>query len=132
MAMSIEIARPQVEIDAAIRELLQLQPEKCTIVHCRFAIESGSMYRIWPQTFLIEDSGDRRGLIKALNISLMPHWTLYFEEVGVVRFTLIFEGLSRQCSNFTLLEDIPESGGFSTDVVLRNNSDVYEVVVQSG
>jgi len=129
--MSIEIAKHQVEIDAAIKELLQLQPEKCTIVHCRYAIEGGSMYRIWPQTFLIEDNGSRRKLIKAFNITLMPHWTLYFAEVGVVRFTLIFEGLSRSCSSFTLLEDIPEPGGFYTDVVLRNNSDVYEVIVES-
>lgn len=129
--MSIEIARPQVEIDAAVKELLQLQPEKCTIVHCRFAVEGGSMYRIWPQTFLIEDGGSRRKLIKAFNISLMPHWTIYFNELGVVRFTLIFDGLSRNCSNFTLLEDIPEPGGFYSEIVLRNKSDVYEVLVQS-
>ncbi len=131
MQTSIEIARPQVEIDDAIRELLQVQPEKCTIVHCKFAIDSGSMYRIWPHTFLIEDSGSRRGLIKAFNISLMPNWTLYFDATGVVRFTLIFEGLSCNCSNFTLLEDIPESGGFYSEVIARNSSDVYEVTVQS-
>ena len=129
--MSIEIAKPEVEIAAAIRELVKQQPEKCTIVHCRYAIESGSMYRIWPETFLIENDGSRRRLIKAFNITLMPHWTLYFAEVGVVRFTLIFEGLSRNCSSFTLLEEIPEPGGFYSDVVGRNNSDVYEAAVHS-
>ena len=84
--MSIEIARPQVEIDAAIRSLLQVQEEKLTIVHCRFKVEGGAMYRIWPQTFLIEDGGNRRKLIQAFNISLMPHWTIYFNDLGTVRF----------------------------------------------
>jgi len=129
--MSIEIARPQVEIDAAIKTLLQLEEEKLTIVHCRFGVEGGSMYRIWPQTFLIEDNGSRRKLIKAFNISLMPHWTIYFNESGTVRFTLIFEGLSGKCNSFTLLEDIREPGGFYTEVLYRNKSDVYAVEVRT-
>ncbi len=128
--MSIEIARPQVEIDAAIKELLQVQPEKCTIVHCRLAVDDESLYRIWPQTFLIEDSGSRRRLIKAFNISVMPQWTISFDASDTVRFTLVFEGLGRGCSYFTLLEDIPEPGGFYTDAIQRNSSDVYEVVLQ--
>lgn len=127
--MSIVISKPQVEIDAAIRNLLQVQEEKLTIVHCRFKVEGGTMYRIWPQTFLIEDGGRRRKLIKAFNISLMPHWTIYFNDLGTVQFTLIFEGLSGNCNNFTLLEDIPEPGGFFTEIILRNKSDVYDVEV---
>lgn len=122
-------AAPQVEIDEAIKELVFSEPEKCTIVHCRhYAIEPSGV-RIWPNTFLIEDNGSRRKLIKAFNISLMPHWTFHLVENEFIRFTLVFEGLSAGCRQLHLLEDIKQPGGFFSELFERNKTDVYTVEV---
>ncbi|MEO8769956.1 MAG: hypothetical protein ABI402_07720 [Ferruginibacter sp.] len=127
----ITIAKPQVEIDAALKELVQHETEKCTIVHCRLYSTEDTMLRIWPSTFLIEDDGSRRKLIKEFNISIAPDWTLFPIGNSYAGFTLVFEGLSRGCESFHLLEDISEPGGFYTDAILRNRTDVYEVVIKS-
>ncbi|HEY5369831.1 MAG TPA: hypothetical protein VIJ75_12660 [Hanamia sp.] len=55
--MSRNIARPQIEIDNAIKEMIQFQTERCTIVHCRFFTNELCGVRIWPDTFLIEAMG---------------------------------------------------------------------------
>lgn len=128
---SVTIAKPQVEVDEAVKLLLDEQEEKCTIVHCHFYAASETMVRIWPSTYLIEDNGARRKMIKAFNISLMPQWTYHPEPTGVIRFTLVFEGLGKNCSTFELLEEIPEPFGFYTDVITRNSTDVYQVQVKS-
>ena len=128
---TITTAKPQVAIDEAVRELTQEELEKCTIVHCRLRNNPESMLRIWPTTFLIENDGSRRELIKAFNISMMPDWTLYPPGNTHIGFTLVFEGLSKTCSSFQLLEDIPEPGGFYTDTILRNKTDVYQAEVRS-
>ena len=96
--------------------------ERQTIVHCT----CGDIYayRIWPSTFLIErGTGKRAKLITAFNISFAPQWT-HNDGKG---FTLIFEGLSRECSVFDLQEIIPQAGGFEVNGIVRNNSDVYQV-----
>jgi len=123
--MSVTIAKPQVEIDAALKELIQHQIERCTIVHCRFYTQFPTGVRIWPTTFLIEDSNRKVKLLKAFNISLMPHWTQHFIFDDFIRFTLVFEGLSKPCRSFHLLEDISEPFAFYSKEIFRNNSDVY-------
>jgi hypothetical protein len=96
--------------------------ERQTIVHCSCGHDYA--YRIWPSTFLIEQgTGKRSKLITAFNISFAPQWTLN-DGKG---FTLIFEGLSKECSVFDLKEIIPEQGGFEVLNIPRNNSDVYTV-----
>lgn len=96
--------------------------ERQTIVHC--SIDAEMAYRIWPSTFLIErGSGKRAKLITAFNISFAPEWTL--SSSG--GFTLIFEGLSRECRVFDLIEDIPQEGGFKATGIVRNESDVYHL-----
>ncbi|MEO6670762.1 MAG: hypothetical protein ABIN36_14870 [Ferruginibacter sp.] len=127
----ISIARPQVVIDEAVKELIQHQLEKCTIVHCRLYATEDTMLRIWPSTFLIEDDGSKRKLIKEFNISLAPNWTLYPTGSSYACFTLLFEGLSKTCESFHLLEEISEPGGFYTDVILRNRTDVYVADIRS-
>lgn len=126
---NISIARPQVEIDNAIMELLDQQTEKCTIVHCRYFTDEPTGVRIWPSTFLIENTGRRCKLIKNLNISIMPQWTFHFKENEFIRFTLVFEALGKSCVSFHLLEDIPQPYGFSSKKVLKNSSGVYTVEV---
>ena len=55
----------------------------------------------------------------------MPHWTQHFVVNDFVRFTLVFEGLSKLCKSFYLLEDIPESYAFYPGKIMRNQTDVY-------
>lgn len=96
--------------------------ERQTIVHCTCGDDYA--YRIWPSTFLIErGTGRRAGLITAFNISFAPQWTLN-DGKG---FTLIFEGLSKECSVFDLKEIIPQEGGFEITGIRRNQTDVYQV-----
>lgn len=123
--MSRILASPQIEIDKSIKELIQQQTERCTIVHCRFFTKELCGVRIWPQTFLIEDSGKKCKLIKTFNISLMPDWTEHFVINDFIRFTLVFEGLRRHCRFFYLREEIPEEYAFYSKEIKRNATDVY-------
>jgi len=96
--------------------------ERQTIVHC--ACAEGIAYRIWPSTYLVEHGADRRAkLITAFNISFAPQWCLS-DGKG---FTLIFEGLSKGCTSFDLIEMIPQAGGFEVFNIQRNEMDVYQV-----
>lgn len=128
--MDILIAKPQVEVDEAVKALVKEQTESCTILHCRFLSEDTAI-RIWLSTFLFEEDGKRKQLIKAFNISLMPQWTLAKPVNNYIHFTLLFEGLSKTCSNFYMLEDIPEPSGFYSESISRNKTDVYQVEVYS-
>ncbi|MDF2438932.1 MAG: hypothetical protein K0Q95_3308 [Bacteroidota bacterium] len=97
--------------------------ENQVIVHC--VCTADAAYRIWPTTFLIEQGSSRKArLLTAYNISFYPYWTL--KNQGQ-KFTLVFEGLSRNCIMFDLKEEIPQEGGFHVKSILRNNSDVYTV-----
>jgi hypothetical protein len=98
--------------------------ERQTIVHCNYVGPQGYAYRIWPSTFLIEHgSGRRAKLITAFNISFAPEWTMD-DGKG---FTLIFEGLSKECTVFDLKEIIPQDGAFEVNSIVRNKTDVYHV-----
>ncbi len=97
--------------------------ERQTIVHCK--IQDDYAYRIWPSTFLIEHGTGRKAkLLTAFNISFAPEWT-FNDGKG---FTLIFEGLSKTCTLFDLVEIIPQEGGFEAKGILRNDMDVYHVI----
>lgn len=96
--------------------------ERQTIVHC--TCQEDYAYRVWPTTYLIEHgTGKRAKLITAFNISFAPQWTLN-DGKG---FTLVFEGLSKECSVFDLKEIIPQDGGFEFPDIPRNKIDVYQV-----
>lgn len=112
--------KTEVEVAEKIETLTEA--ERQTIVHCTCG--ETYAYRVWPTTYLIErDTGKRAKLITAFNISFAPQWTLN-DGKG---FTLIFEGLSKECAVFDLVEQIPQAGGFEATGILRNNSDVYQV-----
>lgn len=97
--------------------------ERQTIVHCIY--DPVSAVRVWPSTFLIEkETGKRVKLITAFNISFAPQWTFASEHN---RFTLIFGGLSKRCTMFDLIEDIPLPDPFVVKNIPRNQTDVYEV-----
>ncbi len=96
--------------------------ERQTIVHC--TCRADYAFRIWPTTYLIENGTNKRAnLITAFNISFAPHWTLN-DGKG---FTLIFEGLSKDCTLFNLKEIIPQDGGFEILNIQRTTMDVYYV-----
>jgi hypothetical protein len=100
--------------------------ERQTIVHCSVTSAEAYAIRIWPSTFLIEkESGKQAKLITAFNISFAPQWTLN-DGRG---FTLIFEGLSKDCSSFDLKEIIPQDDGFEVSNIQRNSMDVYQVKI---
>ncbi len=125
------IKEHSIDLEPILKNLEEFGEEKCTIVHCKFATKSSyNAIRIWLSTYLIEESNIRRKLIMAFNIPLMPE-TIYCKPVdGYCHFTLVFEGLSKDCISFHLLEDIPESGGFYTTIIERNKTDVYNVEVK--
>src|ERR1017187_1959943 len=99
--------------------------ERQTIIHCTYSPESA--VRIWPSTFLIEkESGQRAKLLTAFNISFAPEWT--FATLGN-KFTLIFEGLSKGCSQFDLMEIIPLPDPFVVRNIQRTQNDVYNISI---
>lgn len=109
-----------------LEELVEIKTleseERQTIVHC--TCDEVYAYRVWPSTYLIEHGTDKRAkLITAFNISFAPQWTLN-DGKG---FTLIFEGLSKGCAAFDLIEIIPQAGGFEVKNIRRNKTDVYQV-----
>lgn len=122
-------------MDTAVEELIETkkeaktkiveETEKQTIVHCRYNPDAA--VRIWPSTFLIEkESGRRVKLITIFNISFAPDWT-YGKANN--KFTLVFEGLSKGCTMFDLVEIIPLPDPFVVKNIARNESDVYNLTI---
>lgn len=115
--------------DFSIKAKEYISHEQQVVVHCQF--HHTSLYtpqlRIWPSTFLkCQSSAHVSRLLRAYNIGLYPEW-LEIKPFQTHEFTLIFEGLSKECISFDLVEDIPESGGFYGSDILRNPSDVYQI-----
>lgn len=119
------ISKPTFKPDVSFKPKLYLFEEKVTIVHCTYVFADSpapAAIRIWPTTYLVQDDGKRKKLLQAFNIASFPEWKLVNSGH---RFTLIFEGLDKDCKVFDLLEDIPEPGGFKIENIQRNNTDVY-------
>ena len=118
---------PEVLIESLPEVLTQINEEQQVILHCSFLSFPGALIRIWPCTFLIpKNGGDKIPLVHAENISFAPVWT-QLEGYGVFTFTLIFNGLPRNCSLFDMVEDINEPGSFIIPDIERNSTDVYRV-----
>lgn len=120
--MSVKIEHQE---DTKLETALQTEvaEEGQTIVHC--VCGQDAAYRIWPSTYLIEYGSNKKAkLITAFNISFYPYWTL--KNQGQ-QFTLLFEGLSKDCAVFDLIEQIPQEGGFEVKSIVRNQTDVYTV-----
>lgn len=100
-------------------------------VHCEFPIQSpGMLMRIWKTTFLLDlHSSAKAKLIHAENISYAPQWTL-IPDSGTFSFLLIFSSLPKSCTHFDLVEEIPQPGGFHVRNIVRNNKDVYRVIIE--
>ncbi len=116
-------------ISHQVKEATKTEEERQTIVHCRYKSFFSTGLRIWKSTYLVEDAGRKAQLLNAFDISLMPDWYFCQAKGGFCHFTLVFEGLSNECNSFYLREIIPEPGGFYSDKIGRNKTDVYEVEV---
>jgi hypothetical protein len=118
---------PAIETITETEEIVETatleEKERQTIVHCVY--NPMAAVRVWPNTFLVEkESGKRAKLITAFNISFAPEWTFASTKN---EFTLIFEGLSKECTFFDLIEDIPLPDPFVVKDIPRNQTDVYYI-----
>ncbi|HEY1112493.1 MAG TPA: hypothetical protein VGE66_02995 [Chitinophagaceae bacterium] len=124
MSPTPSIAKPVFKPDITFQVVPEALEERCTIVHCLLSEET--LVRVWPTTFLVQHDGVRKALLQAYNITEYPYWT--WAHPGHC-FTLVFEGLDKDCPLFDLLEDIPEPGGFHVRDIRRNRQDVYTVEI---
>jgi hypothetical protein len=120
-----------VNLDPGLLEQAKTYPnlEQQVIVHCEFnpGYFLGPRLRIWPTTYLIPKGGTTKSkLLQAEHISFYPEWTL-IERFTLHRFSLIFEGLPKDCTTFDLVEEIPEPGGFVLHDITRLPSDIYTI-----
>jgi hypothetical protein len=123
---------PDLKLEDDTRKQLfeQTFEEGAVIVHCKYTSAGDELIRIWLTTFLIDKaSGSRSQLTHAINITYFPTWTPV-PEGKTVWFTLIFSPLPKTCIEFDLHEEIPQSGGFMANNILRNRKDVYYVTLQ--
>lgn len=116
-------------LSAAVEVAINNSLEQQVVVHCRIIFhEDPTLMRIWPSTVLLPEIGmPASKLLHAINISLYPVWTYLTSEQSPHHFTLIFEGLPKECEVFDLIESIPQPGGFRLTGIQRNEQDVYYV-----
>jgi hypothetical protein len=132
--MIIEIQEPETITEINISEETKTElknlffEEGQVIVHCLFpAMREEYLIRIWQTTFLIDkNSSHKSKLLHAEGITVFPYWTPV-EPNRPKKFTLFFSRLPSSCTQFDLLEEIPQSGGFFVNGITRNSSDVYNV-----
>src|SRR5688572_30936020 len=128
MAYSITkpIERKQVDVDVLAAVDPAVLEDSYVYVHCVFPIHSpGMLMRIWRTTFLKDlDSSAKSQLIHAENISFAPQWTM-IPDSGTFTFLLIFSALPKTCTQFDLVEEIAQPGGFHVKSIQRNKTDVY-------
>ena len=127
---SSELKEIRLDIDSLLLKQLRSLKDNYTIVHCHyqniFWLEE--KIRIWPTTYLVQENASRKKLLHAFNVPLYPDWEII--KSSTYHFTLLFEGLDKDCLLFDLLEDIPEGGEFFVPGIRRNKTDVYNVQIQ--
>ncbi len=119
------IHAPSIQINPALLSEIRQDRKRSTILWCMCVnfTNADMCMRVWPGTCLVQENGVRKKLIQAYGISLYPDWQII--QQGAICFTLVFEGLDKDCRKFDLVEDIPEPGGFLVKDFERNELDVY-------
>lgn len=127
----IKASDPATEAEVFIVPRTVVLEQGHVYVHCHYPNGPQEIWiRIWRSTFLIDrSSGSRSPLVHAEHITLAPAWTPVAPN-REYHFLLIFQALPSGCTVFDLLEDIPESGGFHVSGIMRNESDIYHVVLE--
>jgi hypothetical protein len=128
--LDVPIIKREVKIDKTTRHKLlnQFKEEAHVIVHCSY---TGTMVndqiRIWKSTFLYaKNSNHISKLVHAENITMYPKWS-NVDRGKTINFSLIFTALPNHCTQFDMIEKIPEPGGFVFRNIDRNNSDIYQL-----
>jgi hypothetical protein len=126
-----EIAAPKINLDTSTLIDPETLEDSYVYVHCHFKNRWLNMLmRIWKTTFLIDQhSPSRSKLIHIENISYAPSWTLIPDRADYT-FLLIFSSLPKSCTQFNLLEEITQPGGFFVKDIVRTESDVYHIEIQ--
>ena len=120
--------KPELDSEILVSIEAQSLTDSYVYVHCYFQNEwKDALVRIWKTTFLVDHAtGLKSSLIHAENISIAPLWTLIPDNI-THNFLLIFGALPKGCSQFDLIEEIPQPGGFCVKNIQRNQRDVYHV-----
>ena len=105
---------------------VELQEEKQVIIHFVVSNCYGRQMRIWKTTYLVTEDQQKIPMVFWKGISLYPKWT-DIDTRGNFYFTLIFTGLPSDCKVFSLIEEIPEPGGFDLKNIPRDKKDVYHI-----
>lgn len=132
MTLNNPAVSPPIELDQSIRLSLQGHTEVRgqVIVHVKYAtpLWQDCMIRIWQTTYLVAHNTDHRSkILNAINITWYP---VYMPLTGPdTRFTLIFEGLPKNCTSFDLIEETDQRDGFEYKDIQRNQSDVYQITM---
>jgi hypothetical protein len=127
---------PPVKIKPAVEAsvLASIQPsvleDSYVYVHCSFDNSwKDALIRIWKTTFLVDHSSTAKSsLVHAENISIAPLWTI-IPDKRIHNFILVFSALPKSCTQFDLIEEIPQPGGFVVRDIQRNPRDVYHVTL---
>ena len=135
----IEIKRPRrkpanlTDPELLVDMLQQTEESGQVIVHVTYPpAEHEILLRIWRSTYLISRTSSHKSrLLHAENISIAPIWTPVKAGVNF-NFTLLFEALPKDVFVFDLAELIPQSGGFFYSSIVRNNEDVYRIMLNPG
>lgn len=129
--MGDTIIKPQISKEILSKLQSQMFEERQVTLHCCYKSEFflEEKIRIWSSTYLIDRYSDHISkLIHIENITLFPDWTdLPFNKE--YWFTLVFEGLPKNCKVFDFIELIPQDGGFFQEGIERNGSDVYRLAL---
>jgi hypothetical protein len=135
----IEIKRPKrkpanlTDPELLVDMLQQTEESGQVTVHVTYPpAEHEILLRIWRSTYLISRTSSHKSrLLHAENISIAPIWTPVKAGVNF-NFTLLFEALPKDVFVFDLAELIPQSGGFFYSSIVRNNEDVYRIMLNPG
>ncbi|GHN01678.1 hypothetical protein WSM22_31670 [Cytophagales bacterium WSM2-2] len=126
---------PEKKILVGVDVLAAIDPDiledSYVYVHCQFPIQTpGMLIRIWKTTVLKDcHSSGQSQLVHAENISYAPQWTM-IPDTGTYSFLLIFSALPKSCTQFDLVEEIPQAGGFLVKNIQRNKTDVYRITIE--
>ena len=110
-----------------VKEMIDHDNERVTIVHCRYYTEAPVGARVWPTTYLVENDGRVRELLHTFNISTTTTMQIYNVYCGYIYFTLMFEPLTDKCTSFHIEEIIPDTNGFISHEISRNKTGVYHI-----
>lgn len=118
------------EIAPELLAQINCDEEKQVIIHARTTnvYNYNCTIRVWPTIYLFpKNSSIRCNLIESYNIAKYPIWH-NLSPKSTHHFTLIFQGLPKDCEMFDIIEIIPEQGGFEVKGIQRNREDVYNIV----